>query len=94
MLLTNNEVKGAQPRAKDWLLSDGTALFLLIRRSGRKEWLLRFWNQGSLETTIIGSWPLDDLETARRRRDQRLEWAYSCPVVPGPNSDTGWLEVV
>lgn len=69
-MLTNVEIKKAQPREKAYKLSDSGGLFLLISPSGHRGWRLKY-RVGSKEKLLtFGSYPDVSLSTAREKRDE------------------------
>lgn len=55
---------------KDRLEADTDGLYLLVRKSGRKSWLVRFWQSGRERRLILGDYPAVSLADARRQRDE------------------------
>ncbi len=52
--LTPNKVRNAKPRNKDYMLADRDGLYLRIRTSGSKSWLVRQTRQGQARTITLG----------------------------------------
>jgi integrase len=65
MALTNTAVKGAKPRDKQWKLSDGGGLHLLIHPNGSKYWRLKFRYAGKEKVLALGIYPEISLAKAR-----------------------------
>lgn len=63
-------VANAKPKAKDYKLSDGGGLYLLVRPNGSKLWRLKYRYMDKERTLAFGSWPEVTLADARSRRDE------------------------
>ncbi|MFT5659716.1 MAG: integrase [Sulfurimonas sp.] len=73
--LTDTEIKNTKKQNKDYALSDGKGLQLLIKSSGVKSWEFRY-NSPTLQKrrkTSLGSYPDVTLANARKKRNIRLE---------------------
>ncbi|MCJ2186671.1 tyrosine-type recombinase/integrase [Novosphingobium beihaiensis] len=70
MPLTNNTIKNARPRAKDWKLADEKGLYLLITPKGSKLWRMKFRHHGVERKLSFGAWPDITLRRARELRDE------------------------
>ena len=64
--LTNTEIEKAKPRDKDYTLSDGQGLYLLIKSNGSKLWRFNYYQpftqkgKSSLpQRVIIGKNPIN-----------------------------------
>ena len=55
--LTDLKVRSAQPTERDWKLSDGGGLFLLVKPSGGKLWRWKYRLQGKENLFAIGGFP-------------------------------------
>jgi len=62
-------VANAKPADKDYKLTDGAGLYLLVRPNGRKLWRLNYSYLGRQRTLAFGGWPEVSLADARDRRD-------------------------
>lgn len=71
--LTELKVKGAKPKDKEYKLSDGLGLHLLITPSGGKLWRLQYLFAGKQKLLSFGAYPAVSLGEARRRRDASKE---------------------
>ena len=65
MALTNTAVKAAKPKDKQWKLSDGGGLYLLIHPNGSKYWRLKFRFAGKEKVLALGVYPEVSLAEAR-----------------------------
>ena len=59
-----------KPGDRDRLEADGDGLYLRVRVTGRKTWLVRYWQDGKEHRLTIGDYPAVSLATARSRRDE------------------------
>ncbi|AOR77348.1 tyrosine-type recombinase/integrase [Novosphingobium resinovorum] len=62
-------VASAKPRERDYKLSDGGGLYLLVRPNGTKLWRLNYRYLEKHRTLAFGAWPEVSLADARDRRD-------------------------
>ncbi|HDR1253605.1 tyrosine-type recombinase/integrase [Pasteurella multocida] len=70
--LTNTEVEKAKPQAKEYTLTDGYGLFLLILPSGIKSWRFNYARPITQKRTKIslGIYPAVSLAQARAKREE------------------------
>jgi integrase len=73
MALSDLTVRSAKPRAKEYKLSDGGGLYLLVTPAGGKLWRLKFRVDGREKKLAIGAYPAIGLGDARKRRDEARE---------------------
>lgn len=67
--LTASQVEKAKPIEKEYNLFDGDGLYLVIRSSGTKTWMLRIKdNFGKVHKLKLGTFPEITLAFARERR--------------------------
>ena len=59
-----------KPGEKDRLEADSDGLYLRVRKTGRKTWLVRYWQNGKERRLSIGDYPAVSLAAARTRRDE------------------------
>lgn len=69
-LLTDAKVKAAKPTDRDWKLSDGGGLFLLVKPTGGKLWRWKYRLQGKENLFAIGGFPQVSLAEARAAREK------------------------
>lgn len=69
MSLTEIAVKNAKPRAKQYKLTDGLGLFLLITPKGGRYWRLKYRFGGKEKLLALGTYPTVSLKSARELRD-------------------------
>jgi len=67
--LTDLKVKSAKPKDKDYKLSDGFGLHLLLTPTGGKLWRLDYRYGDKRKTLAFGAYPAITLADARRRRE-------------------------
>lgn len=67
--LSDIQVKNKKPADKDYKLSDGQGLYLLVNTTGGKLWRLDYTFSGKRRTLSFGSYPALSLADARQRRD-------------------------
>lgn len=68
--LTDLQVKSAKPREKDYKLSDGGGLYLLVTVTGGKLWRCDYRHNGKRKTAAFGAYPAVTLSDARQRREE------------------------
>ncbi|WP_415887686.1 tyrosine-type recombinase/integrase [Neptuniibacter sp. QD37_6] len=73
MKLTDTKIRQAKPRDKDYKLSDGRGLFLLIKKNGSKYWRLKYRFAGKEKLLSIGVYPEITLKKARKATDEARE---------------------
>lgn len=67
--LTASQVERAKPKGKEYNLFDGDGLYLVIRLSGTKTWMLRFRDDfGKVHKLKLGTYPETTLAMAREKR--------------------------
>lgn len=72
MALTELEITKAKPRSRDYPLTDGEGMRLLVRTTGSKTWQLRYRRPADNKADIftLGSYPQVTLKQAREKKDQ------------------------
>ena len=68
--LTESAVKKAVPKTKQFKLSDGGGLYLLVHSNGSKYWRFDFRFNGKQKSSSLGVWPDVTLAIARIKRAQ------------------------
>jgi integrase len=63
-------VTNARPRDRDYKLTDGDGLVLLVRPNGSKLWRMNYKYHGRHRTLAFGAWPAVSLADARAKRDE------------------------
>jgi len=64
--LTDTEIKQAKAKDKEYTMSDGNGLQLVIKTDGRKIWEVRYTIDGKAKQTTIGSYPETPLATSKK----------------------------
>ena len=69
-ILTELQVKNSKAREKPYMLRDDRGLYLRVDPSGRKYWILRYWENKREHQASLGPYPDIGLKDARLRRDE------------------------
>ncbi|MCP9267598.1 tyrosine-type recombinase/integrase [Xenorhabdus sp. XENO-1] len=70
MKLTAKQIEASKPKEKDYKLSDGGGLYLLIKSNGSKYWRLKYRKDGKEKLLAIGVYPTVTLADARKKREE------------------------
>ncbi len=70
MALSVKEVEHAKPTDRDYKLSDGKGLYVLIAVSGSKRWYFKYRFMGSEKKLGLGHYPAVSIKAARAKRDE------------------------
>ena len=73
-MLTELQVKGSKPKEKKYMLRDDRGLYLRVDPSGRKYWILRYWEQKKERPAAA---KVQSGETPHRRRMRSARSAAS-----------------
>jgi hypothetical protein len=68
--LTESAVKEARPASRQFKLSDGGGLYLLVHSNGSKYWRFDFRFDGKQKSSSLGVWPEITLAQARLKRNE------------------------
>jgi integrase len=71
--LTDTKIKTSKPKEKDYKLSDGQGLFLLVKTNGTKLWRFDFTFASKRQTMSFGIYPEIGLKEARDKREKARE---------------------
>lgn len=73
--LTDTQIKTAKPQDKDYSLSDGDGLYLLIKSKGSKIWRFNYYRPITKVRSLIsfGSYPEISLQLARKKCSEARE---------------------
>ena len=71
--LTDTKIKTSKPKEKDYKLSDGQGLFLLVKTNGTKLWRFDFTFTNKRQTMSFGVYPEIGLKEAREKREKARE---------------------
>ncbi len=66
--LSDTQIKNAKPKDKDYTLTDGGGLYLLVKATGSKIWRLQYSVDGKRYLTSFGAYPAVGLAEAREKR--------------------------
>jgi len=67
--LDNRTILAAQPKAKPYRLFDGAGLFLVVKPTGAKAWMLRLQVAGKRHDVGLGGFPAVSLKEAREKAE-------------------------
>jgi integrase len=70
MPLTDSAIRNAKPKEKNYKLTDGGGLYLLVTPKGGKWWRLDYRYNGKRKTLSMGVYPDVSLKSARDRRSE------------------------
>jgi len=67
MSLTNLQIQKAKPKERQYKLSDGRGMYLIVSPRGGKYWRLDYRFNGKRQTLSLGTFPSTSLKDARRK---------------------------
>ncbi|MBR8032434.1 tyrosine-type recombinase/integrase [Burkholderia vietnamiensis] len=73
MALTDVQVRNAKPQGKQYKLTDGLSMYLLVTPAGGKRWVLKYRFSGKEKSLALGTYPEVSIVDARKRRDEARE---------------------
>ncbi|CAJ0996747.1 Prophage integrase IntS [Sodalis praecaptivus] len=95
MKLNARQVETAKPAEKDYKLSDGNGLFLLIKTNGSKYWRYRYTFASKEKMLAIGVYPAVSLSSARQKRDEaKQNVAIGVDPVKAKNYGTASTKII
>jgi len=68
--LTDTQIKNAKPKDKDYKLSDGGGMYVIVRPNGSKWWRLNYRYNSKQKTLSLGVYPDVSLAEARELREE------------------------
>ncbi len=71
--LSDKDIKFAEIRQKDYKLTDGQGLYVVIKVDGTKYFRFDFTYGGKRKSTSFGVYPKVSLKEAREKRDEARE---------------------
>lgn len=81
MKLSDRACKTAKPKEKQYKLTDGAGLFLLVKPNGSKLWQLKYRFLGKEKLLSIGPYPLVSLADAREERTKAKKLLVQNPPI-------------
>jgi integrase len=69
MKLNDKTIRKAKPEAKQYKMSDGGGMYLLVHSKGGKYWQMSYRFSGKYKTLALGVYPEVTLAAARQRRE-------------------------
>jgi len=78
--LTATQIKQAKPKEKDYKLSDGGGLYLLVTKRNTKLWRIKYMFEGKEKLLSLGPYPEVTLSKARELREK-----YKTDIANGIN---------
>jgi hypothetical protein len=82
MALKDIQIKTAKPKEKDYKLTDGGGLYLLVTSGGSKLWRFKYRFDGKEKLLAIGAYPDLSLAEARGRRQEARIWWQTASTLP------------
>jgi hypothetical protein len=70
MALTDTDIRNLKPASKQYKVTDGRGMYLLVTPSGGKCWRLKYYYGGKEKLLALGIYPEVSLKEARDKRDQ------------------------
>jgi integrase len=67
--INDTQIRAAKPKEKDYKLTDGLGLYLLVKTNGAKWWRFNYRFEGKEQTLSLGTYPDVTLLSARQQRD-------------------------
>jgi TusA-related sulfurtransferase len=68
--LSDTRIREAKPKDKSCKIFDERGLYLIIDKSGRGHWRLRYYLRGKEKLISLGPYPYVSLKRAREKRDE------------------------
>jgi len=70
MPLTTKQIENLKPKAKDYKISDGEGMYLLVKKNGSKYWRMKYRILGKEKTLALGVFPQISLVSARTEKSK------------------------
>lgn len=77
MALNDVQIRAAKPTDKQYKLTDGEGMYLLVHSNGSKYWRLNYRFGGKQKTLALGVYPATPLAAAREKRAQAKQMLAS-----------------
>lgn len=68
--LSDTEIKAAKSKDKDYTLTDGGGLYIIIKTNGKKTWRLQYTFNAKRHLVSFGDYPIISLAEARQKRTE------------------------
>ena len=68
--LSDTRIRNAKPKDKSYKIFDERGLYLIIDKSGRRHWRLRYYLRGKEKLISLGPYPYVSLKRAREKREE------------------------
>jgi Arm DNA-binding domain len=69
-MLEDEQIRGIQPVARPFKLTDGRGLYLLVMPNGSRYWHYKYRLDGKQKTLALGVYPKVSIDAARTGRDE------------------------
>lgn len=78
-LLNDLKIRKIAVEAKEFQVSDGGGLYLIVKPNGTKQWLMRYTSPITKKRrkTSFGSYPKISLKMARDKRDEYIQLLFN-----------------
>lgn len=70
MPLNTKQINALKPKEKDYKITDGGGLYLLVKTNGAKYWRMKYKLNGKEQLAAFGIYPAVSLAQARAKRDE------------------------
>ena len=74
--ITDAKIRQTKLKDKDFKLSDGHGLYLLVKKNGSKYWRLKYRYLGKEKTLALGVYPEVSLLQSQRGNDQSKGYTF------------------
>jgi len=68
--LNDTQLRNAKPKQKDYKLSDGFGLYIIIKTTGSKWWRFKYRFDNKEQNLSLGTYPEISLQIARQKREE------------------------
>lgn len=91
MALNDVQIRAAKPTDKQYKLTDGEGMYLLVHSNGSKYWRLNYRYGGKQKTLALGVYPTTTLAAAREKRAQAKKM-LAANIDPGEQKKQDHIE--
>lgn len=92
-MLSGRRIRALKPAPRDKRYCDGNGLYLRVRATGGRSWVLRRKRGGHVEVITVGAWPALGLAQARLKAGA-LAGKDVSTLTLGAVLDTGYADIV